>query len=75
MGQIEICTYSTRTRCQQAESCSQLAGTAKDCVLTRLLSHRLKDDGVTFKDEASLRDTMAQVYLGARFFKFHFLHH
>ncbi|KAF8342432.1 cytochrome P450 [Amanita rubescens] len=42
-----------------------LAGTAKDCVLTRLMSHRLKDDGVTFEDEESLRDTMAQAYLAS----------
>jgi hypothetical protein len=60
-------------RAFEAESCSQLAGTAEDCVLTRLLSHRLKDDGATFEDEASLSDTMAQVYLGTRFLRFHFL--
>ncbi|KAF8342442.1 cytochrome P450, partial [Amanita rubescens] len=42
-----------------------LSGTAKDCVLTRLLSRRLKDDGATFEDEESLRDTMAQVYLAS----------
>ncbi|KAF8633044.1 hypothetical protein AX14_010779, partial [Amanita brunnescens Koide BX004] len=40
-----------------------LAGTAKNCVVTRLLKRRLNDDGVTFKDEASLKDTMATVYL------------
>jgi hypothetical protein len=69
MGQIEICTYTPRERLQQAESCSQLAGTAKDCVLTRLLSNRLKDDGVTFEDEVSLRDTMAGAYLGTSFLR------
>ncbi|KAF8342440.1 cytochrome P450 [Amanita rubescens] len=42
-----------------------LAGTAKDCVLARLLSRRLKHDGLTFEDEVSLRDTMAQVYLAS----------
>lgn len=27
------------------------------------------DDGVTFEDEVSLRDTMAQVYLGMRYYQ------
>ncbi len=57
----------------KAESYSQLAGTAKDCVLTRLLSRRLKDDGATFEDEDRLRDTMAQMY-GTRYLRSHVLH-
>lgn len=43
----------------------------------RLLGHRLKDDGATFEDEVSLRDTMSQVYLGTLWraiIGFHVLH-
>ncbi|KAF8719237.1 hypothetical protein AX14_011281 [Amanita brunnescens Koide BX004] len=40
-----------------------LAGTSKDCMLTRLLRCRLNDDGETFEDEDDLKDTMATMYL------------
>ena len=33
--------------------------------MTRLLKHRLKHDGVTFEDEASLKDMVSSIYLGA----------
>ncbi|KAF8309118.1 cytochrome P450 [Amanita rubescens] len=40
-----------------------LAGTSKDCMLTRLLRSRLRDDGATVEDEDDLKDTMATMYL------------
>lgn len=50
---------------QIAEKCSQLAGTSNDCILTRLLRHHLKDDGITFEGEDDLKETIANIYLGA----------
>lgn len=55
---------STLPMLAPAKKFSKLAGTSKDCMLTRLLRCRLKDDGVTFDDEDDLKDTMATMYLG-----------
>ncbi|KAK2462692.1 hypothetical protein APHAL10511_005308 [Amanita phalloides] len=40
-----------------------LAGTAKECVSTRLLQRRLKDNDTKLEDEDELKDTLANVYL------------
>ncbi|KAF8330474.1 cytochrome P450 [Amanita rubescens] len=57
--------YKTETYENTAENCLKLAGTSNDCILTRLLRHHLKDDGITFEGEDDLKETIANIYLGA----------